>query len=213
MNQDPGSPLPVTPLISQPPATPIKPAPPILPIIITFLLTSVLFIGGFYAYQRLSPPSTPIETPQTSPSPTPDPTATWQTYTNSSLNIQFNYPKSWQIRGFAGDQENYHNSNTTYTRFIMEDPDHSLSLSIRNSAFEGAYDQCMIKQPSETQIIDNYIFSKTKLISQCDQSDVIISSYYNPEKQLTLTYNYHQKSQQKSEETINQILSTFKFTE
>jgi len=189
-------------------------------------LCFVLFISGAFYLGKQStvtpeisvvPTKAPIGfLPKTTAIPTviSDPTTNWKTYTNTSLKVQFNYPSIWTIRGFAGDQENFNNSESTYTRFVIESPDNLMSITASGNIFEGAQDMCMSEQkPSTNQLIDGIVFTKSVFVSVCPESDIKFISLSSSAKKMSFVFNYTIKNQTESEKILNQILSTFKFTE
>lgn len=103
-NQTPTTqPVPVSP----PSPAEVAPKPSLfLPIFLTFLITSLLFVGGYFGYQyltKIQPATTAVvATPTPIPTAQPEnPPTDWKTYTSPSQIISFQFPPSWSQSGNA----------------------------------------------------------------------------------------------------------------
>ncbi len=191
---------------------------------VTIILFSVVILCflGFLLYQntklqqqvaalRVTPTIYISPTPSVSPE---DPTTDWKTYTNTTVGIQFNHPNDWTIRGFAGDQENYENSVSSYTRFIMEDPSMNVSLIVANNEYGPTTDPCLEESSKvETVRIDGVSFTKTEYSGICPENDSVMYKYASEMKKLSFSFSFPSTSIKSSEILINNLISSFKFLE
>lgn len=191
------------------------------PVTIILLSVAILCFLGFLLYQntKLQQQVAALRvTPTIYISPTPsvplnDPTTDWKTYTNTTVGIQFNHPNDWTIRGFAGDQENYENSASSYTRFIMEDPSMNVSLIVANNEYGPTTDPCLeIEGSKKSEIVNTVPFEKSTYSSTCPDNDKIMYVYSNSKKKLSLAFSFPATTKRSSEQIVNDLLSTFRFT-
>lgn len=108
---------PIYPNPSIPPNNPVIPPAAsktshLFPILITFIITSILFISGYFGYQK-------VTDQPTAPTPTPIPTAPpqsiygqWTTYQNNTCNYAIKIPAYW----YAEELHNEDIENNTYLK-------------------------------------------------------------------------------------------------
>jgi hypothetical protein len=134
--------------------------------------------------------------PQTTSPPIPvataDPTADWKTYTNTAYNYSFKYPNNWNLRLFAGSQE----QATTANSFAIEGPYQNLQ-TLQGGPDYSITITVVAKQPSAVSTPDKLVSSKVIGNNKYLEFDLISSM---PNQTITDT------------QTFDQILSTFQFT-
>lgn len=195
----------------------------ILIIILSILLLLSVSIAGLFAYQtqmlvkqldllKLSP------TPIASTEPTSDSTANWKTYTNNQFNFSFNYPDVLEL-------DNFHDGNIVNSRTIL------FGFEFRDSATELAKYPFTIYKNNNLSIDawvkdnlngfvpENVIFVEKNKINN---NEVYLYQYTIPDPMNTVAKMIIFKNQsrifilsnvlEKDETLVNQILSTFKFT-
>ena len=190
-----------------PPANPISPSPiPLIPIlaaisIISLLLTVFFIFQNFMLQKRLD------EIVQTQVTPTPtvqilvpptDPTADWQTYTNSALGFELKHPKNWTLDDATQNQLDqksnlYIYTNTDSVEGYLEknddqiDQSNKILISVNNRPAQ----RITIKSVTATT---EYVIFPHQSTSLNKGSTIVIRVVYDDDG-----------------DTINQILSTFKF--
>jgi len=195
------------PIINNTPITPVgagssRPLEPVippksshlLPIILSSLLTALVLFGIYFLFLNKTPKiittnSTPTPTVSTAELASADPTSTWQTYTDTIHQYLISYPATWK-------EEN--NPNVAQTNLIGREMAVSITWSqhaaddgnaggcLTSCNFtgpDGSYNWTLLKQESDTK--DN-----TGLIIRANIGND------NPNNR----------------DLIDQILSTFKFT-
>jgi hypothetical protein len=138
--------------------------------------------------------ATPTPTPIPSPTPIPDPTANWKTYTNTKNNYLFKYPTNWTLNDLTEGLQVE----------IYYQPDRTKSAgSILIEKLQRPPGD-IAQYTTKKQIGDLTADCKsdpTGIKEWCYLSDYILSVFIT--KDQNPTYN----------KTLNQILSTFKFTQ
>ncbi len=193
-----------------------------LVILLSILLFISVAIAGFFAYQtqklvkeltilRSEPTSIatlePMNEPVSADNATADPTANWKTYINNSSNYQIKYPTTWKAVNFGLMEAKPADTDTKNVRLSYQ-PDISKTetgLSIEESGV------VMASQDIK--------FDKTKTIgtevAKCGTTSDLMTTFCwltvsRQSKFLTFTISNYQDSE--DNKTIDQILSTFKFT-
>ena len=92
--QPPEIPVNVPPVENNSPSVPPSPKTKskLIPALLIILILSVLSLAGLYSYKNFfvkAPEPTPVPTPEA----TPDPTADWKTYTNTEFKFSLKYPE------------------------------------------------------------------------------------------------------------------------
>ncbi len=89
------------PVLSELPVTKSK----LIPVLLIILAFAILGTGGYFVYQRYFAKE-PVATRSPSPTPqvTADPTADWKKYVSQNKNLEFQYPKNWTV---ITDQSSY----------------------------------------------------------------------------------------------------------
>lgn len=97
-------PPPVSELQTPPPTPKSKMQSRLLMVIAVLAVLLLSSLGVFYVLQAQKNNITPTTITQPSPTPTPDPTENWKTYTNKDLTISFSYPNEWEIKEESENQ-------------------------------------------------------------------------------------------------------------
>jgi hypothetical protein len=188
-------------------------------VIILSIAAAILFVSTlFLLYLNLQKP---VSIPAPSLIPVTNSTSDWKTVVNTTLGISFKYPPTWRIRAYAGDQENFNNDETTYTHFSVGDessPGIYINFGRNNDsslspapAIQGGQVKMM---STGNQTIDGIVFKKQVYNLYLDSSpeDMNISVSLNSKsKNLIIGISYPKFNEVENENTINLILSTFKF--
>jgi hypothetical protein len=135
-----------------------------------------------YQSQATSPPI---------PAATADPTANWKTYTNTEYYYSLKYPNDWNLRLFAGSQE----QATTASSFAIEGPYQNIQ-TLQGGPDYSITVKVVAKQPADVSTPDKLTSSKVLSNNKYLEFDLISSI---PNRTITDT------------QTFDQILSTFKF--
>lgn len=193
--------------------------------LLSILLFVSLSITAFFAFQTqklvkeltvLKNTPTPVATIE--PVATADPTASWKTYTNNQFNFSFNYPDMLKL-------DNFHDGNILNSRTIL------FGFEFRDSATELAKYPFTIYKNNNLSIDawvkdnlngfvpENVIFVEKNKINN---NEVYLYQYTIPDPMNTVAKMIIFKNQsrifilsnvlEKDETLVNQILSTFKFT-
>ena len=203
---------PIQPVMPQSLVEPVTPTTPnvppkkfsLIPLLLSLLLLATLSLAGYLYSQNTKLKSQITTTPSPTPPATVDPTAMWKTYTYKDLT--FKYPESWSFQG----EDNYirfdtslHNDNRKINYFMQ--------ISNETEKNIGEWSQ----YPETTKL-------KTQMINeQAIDSYIVADMYYslnyilrhNGEIYRIMVYPYeHDGYPLALDNTINQILSTFKFT-
>jgi hypothetical protein len=197
-----------------------------LVILLSILLFISVVIAGFFAYQtqnlvkelslrddrsnvdtstiEITPPTI---SPMSTSNPAIDSVANWKTYINNSSNYQIKYPTTWKAVNFGLMEAKPADTDTKNVRLSYQ-PDISkteMGLSIEESGV------VMASQDIK--------FDKTKTIgtevAKCGTTSDLMTTFCwltvsRQSKFLTFTISNYQDSE--VNKTIDQILSTFKFT-
>ena len=173
--------------------------------LLSVLLLISVFIAGFFAYQtqklvkeltvyRLQPTQTPT------PTATPDPTAGWKTYTNTNIGYLLKYPEDWNIPTEKSQQTSFDNTltitfiaGTTLEKYVTNNlpTDKTPTVDYINGDIYG--EKIVYKSGVDQAILD------VAIVLPKQSNNVIVFSYTDYAGHITKS------------ETIDQILSTFKF--
>lgn len=189
----------------------------ILPLIIVIVV--IIGVAGYFVYQKKSALAPVVEVSQTNQAVTSttnqsvDKTAVWQTYTNKQYGFEFTYPKdvtvqigkyvpvggtNWQLGPNWPVLEGVITGGKIQTQEYFEI---SLRVYPAVSNLEGG-----IEIPS----------SYKKLTGSPDGSLVFSDGKnvraYSQNSQYAFELSYSNLENEKSNQTLNQIISTFKFT-
>lgn len=173
------------------------------PVLIVILIA--LIVGGYLLYQKQTKPV--VFQPVAQPSPSPvissaptgaGETANWKTYTNK--NLSFKYPSEWSVNGVVIT------SNSPKVRMVVAPKDSTLM------------NECMERTGEETKnglIVKR--FTRVTTGAMCSTSDSSPREIWVvPSKDVYapgISYEYSVTEGQQAEEILDQILSTFKFTQ
>lgn len=174
----------------------------------------MVIAGGAYIFGRstsskLSPTPVVSQTPQPTPAPSSsDETANWKTYTNKLLKVEFNYPSNFSFK----EDSNRGTSATTIqdtVRFKFNDKEFVFE-KISSDGNVPPY-----AQTNTTQVFNGItwkVLTPDKNAKYCDAGDCsgITPSYYLFKDSYQYSFYYYSDS---LKQTIEQILSTFKFTQ
>lgn len=183
------------------------------------ILLVVVLVAGYFAFQyyRLKNQTIaslpPVNLPVVSPTALADPTADWQTYTNKIYNYEFKYPDNWYII------PNKDNS-------VDAGPNSLESLQALGGHGGGVDNPIFIVYSNQNAITDSADGTE-KVLSQknIDVSGIPAISYKVSGsvgfeeativliKSKKLEIIYYDKPFQQYQDTFDQILSTFKFTD
>lgn len=226
------TPQPASAVSTEKPVIPTSKPSNFLTILLSILLLLAVGATGFFAYQTQNlkkqigelrnmnneltqTQPTPIPTTNNlQPISTPDPTADWKTYTNSNIRASINYPPNWEMKEETNGKSVDFNTMTIspkvvegnkvnyFFNFQLEDPNNFQewttngsskkleSVTVNNLTFERYIGADMFYTL-------NYIYKST--------NGEIYRFYLGP---------YTQTEQPTSlDNVVNQILSTFRFTE
>ncbi len=188
-------------------------------IIVGILIAVIIAGGAYYLGRQTTPKSSPAvvsQTPQPTPSPTPDAspvpngtgeTANWKTYTNTVYQYSLKYPPHWQYIICQSSNNFYFDPNPACE---TDDPG-VLTLHIDNE----------IKQPLINISDEFQAVSKKVVTIGNEQGEKILVEKVKPapgadkitiaavtHNGKTYTFNLQDINE---ENTLDQILSTFKF--
>jgi hypothetical protein len=210
-----------------------KPKNNLLVILIVAIVSMAIGAVGFWAYERylVKGPIAQNTLPSPTPMATADPTTNWKTYTNSKYNYSLKYPDSWSITEiFAGSEIGKPASSMSTSiaispsdklsvpRFQLEIDDPSANLSISQT-----YD-LWFKNLKENQyyVIDKQLTLNINNIQMdslegfsTDQSGIKVLNkayFFNSSANKYFDILTTVDSNSTNSAIIDQILSTFKFT-
>lgn len=209
-------------------------------VVISFLVA--FLIGGFVLGRNNASKPTPLGSPEPTAkaaTPTLNPTANWKTYTNTKHNYSFRLPNSFSIvKGPAGDLPDSEFQKVDGIAFDgmqeSSDPNAGVVIGIQvnpadangdkiicssNDSCLNKWTQVLKKSPSQVNSVSKIIANQnTKGIEYENNNDLYSQTamYYsifqnNKFYLISLVWNNYSKNE--VEKTLDQILSTFKFTQ
>lgn len=181
---------------------------PLIGCVILMVGIAIGLLVGKYIYT-----SKPTLSPTVSVSPTPvsiaDPTANWKTYINKKYGYQIKYPSNW--KSTETDDPGLGDGPLTYTIIVSD------AVSLKDSGYVNiAVDRNLswnqFTKNATQQGFQDYKFNGLNaMIFKKDGYDTSINLNLPTDKLITtVTYGFSHDNSDK--ETIDQILSTFKFT-
>lgn len=187
---------------------------------------AILVIGIFYAgyqYSQKQPkPTTPLTT---SPTPILDPTANWKTYQNTQAGISFKYPNGWiiepyDVAGFSYfhgivqlkiEGQQYGPEPATMSISYWDNPENLTLDKFEQKLNEGGGKYYSLDLPNAQKItiarISSYYWKS--VASACEP--VRCGRYMIPYKGRIFDIPLYFPTAEQQKETIDQILSTFRF--
>ena len=179
--------------------------------VLIFLLVGILIIAGiggaFYLGRQTTPKSSTIpavtsQTPQPTPSPS-DETANWKIYSNRKLGVEFKYPAEYSIK------EDSNGSTLAVVNF---------ELNGKKFRFDKVISDGSVPPYAQTNVTQDFneitwkVLIPSKDAEYCDAGDCggIAPSYYLFKNGHKYSFTYYSDD---LKSTIEQILSTFKFTQ
>ncbi|OGE18747.1 hypothetical protein A3J19_03145 [Candidatus Daviesbacteria bacterium RIFCSPLOWO2_02_FULL_41_8] len=189
------------------------------PILIVVLMAA-LAVGGYLIYSQLPKPIAPprsITQPTLSPSSIPESsnsaeTANWKTYTNTKYGFYFNYPQDFSIKKVAERIFFIENKEKkSFVLWIYENPN-NLSLKDyegKHTSKETGFGPFVYYPDTELVKFQNFEAYYTKeeinCLSKC-------GSYIWTTKDMIYKLTGTAENVPNQKQTLDQILSTFKFT-
>jgi hypothetical protein len=180
------------------------------PILIILLIGFIVGIGGFFIYEKymdksyLPPDSKPIPT-----NVSYDNTAHWKTYTGLNIGISFKYPQSYQIREIVS-------GSSDKPEYSVDLYDQNTDISIfsykvgRDGGGVAKKEQIFIDRNPATR----FDFGNT--INQINSVQISVDNINHTDNDITIMYGPRDIKNFLTEgdfSTLNQILSTLKFTQ
>lgn len=195
----------------------VPPARKKFPILITLLLILLAFVAAICVYlfiqiKELNTQLTATPTPLPTPVASVDPTSNWQAYTNNDLKFSLKYPNDFIIiqdgwQGIGKDERGFYIVD-------MEQSEKHFSFIIDYRPRPKTPGGVTITKPEQAiQAIDfsNFEYSSYPAIKYDDISEQ--GMYILKDKALWHIYMIKPRDVEINSEEINQILSTFKFTD
>lgn len=229
MQQNPAQESIVTnnPELTEPPVATATPAPtqvspqPQLPqskiylLVLAALLVTVTAAAGYFYHQNnqlqsqlsSAEPEPNVEIPEEIV-PSLDPTADWETYTNTYLGVSFRHQADWRVGAFAGDQSNFNKPVSELSEFKLDAGE--ISFHFQKPMFEGAFDLCY-KKDSQQRALPASVQSLVYHSYTCDSKNLRIAYLVSEENNFSIVFEW-EKGNASQEQLIDQILSTFRFT-
>lgn len=183
------------------------------------VLVVIVAIAGYFAFKYYQSKNQVVVSP--SPTTAIDSTANWKTYTIALLKLSFKYPDSVNIEELEG------NIGSAAFRIHSSNEKWDNSPSVPGSLIDGFFGDVVYWKGLPKDV---YQFSETKakkVIStnniyglnikgvkiKYQEYDNYVNLYYSfPEQEITVTFTIPSGKTELYEKEIDQILSTFKFT-
>ena len=189
-----------------------------LVVLLSVLLIASVIIAGFFAYQTqtlvkelvlLKAVATSISEPTIEPTTktiaTPDPTANWKTYTNASSNYQVKYPSDWKVVNQSAGSMGMVVSESRYIE---------IGLGEGKSGTVGIEEIQMIPPSEEVNLTTTKIVGNLTL--RCNGKFTTDTKTWCwvkvPNQEKYLNIQVFKNADDKMNAELDQILSTFKFT-
>lgn len=194
------------------------------PLIIVIMLALVGVVGylAFQNTQLRKVLPTPTQTPSSTASitatqvtptvkPTADPTANWKTYLNTSSKYSIKYPADWGIENVSAGGNGALSSDARYIQIWYK-------VSTPDKAYGNlGIEEIGIIPPSEEKLLTVEKRLDSGLILKCNSDFTNDSKTWCwikvPSKEAYLNIQVFMGQDNFANETYNQILSTFKFTQ
>lgn len=213
-----------------------------VPIIVLVLVVLTIALGGFYLARSQKPTLKPqntktVQQPPQSPSPTPLPsgeTANWKTFTNTKVGFQIRYPPRYTMVGLPIAQMSQNDSEMVDA---TQEDDHNIhfegnendSFTVYPLHFKGTIDALLTSAEAET-FLPGWVNSQNVTIKQSKQITIDgVNALWETAAYKTGRFAQNDYvgvffvkkdhgfmihfSPNYNEAEINQILSTFKFTD
>jgi hypothetical protein len=228
------TPPPQTPVQTPPEAPQVVPSKS-FPLKWILILIIFILIGGgatyYVANQSQKPASSSNQTPTTAPSPTPtpDPTSDWKTYTNTKYGYSVKYPSDWKIQSPGGGSNGELCRETGIDSQIIElsekelsecgfageglpSPDANITVWVldeKHSTLENLIGPNYSKLQVAGEAAVKYPFTDESALPNIYATRI----YLNHNNNGYIIYLKQSDITGKYEMILDQILSTFKFTE
>lgn len=214
--------VPTPPVQSPTPAIPPSPINPRVIILIVLIIIVALVLGvGVYTLNSSKKQSTsPQPSILPSPKPTVDPTANWKTYTNSVLQFSIRYPSDWNIEEIENKTIILIKSpNVEYqepVNKVVKGAEIRIQISPYN--YSGNISSLIQKPGTVPEADITYISSILVEVSEIESVKTISTGLYGKVVQYQIPKENKiyeigiYTSDQTIQNTFDQILSTFKFT-
>lgn len=188
--------------------------------VLIIVVILAVFLGGYYlGQQRIKPTPTPPQ-PIITPSPSPsDETANWKTYTSTRYNFTFRYPIQAKIEepeGMVGlsvwgptqvkDTDFYDGISLRFSSGSLESK--SLKFFVEEKVKQSKENAEIIVNPTEIKVgnLTGYTYRVRGL---GEHTYIYLTPRYNT--YLEIINSTVDPGNRGYQETVNQILSTFKF--
>jgi len=190
--------------------------------VLLMVLGLLIVAGTVYAGTRIGKkqitPSKIIAEPTLKPvSPTPDPTADWKTYTNEKYSISFKYPFSWFVKDVTNEAPGNFLQSIAFFANGTTNPSVGAEGSEGNELLNLIITNPLINTEPISQSKEQFINSWGKIKKEkIVYIDNLPAAYNTNLKSVVIWYN--EKIQifvnpyQDTKNIMDQILSTFKFT-
>jgi len=186
------------------------------PIAIIIVVVLALLVGGLVVWQYYGIPEEEEETPEELPT---DETADWKTYRNEICKFEIKYPEKWLMREYSpGRQSHLQEEERTLIISFAANQEYLIEKKGVNifTAPPGVLSSWQLYMQAENVICNNEELSVKNIQDLIQEGKV--KDYCFTEKKLYLftifdtIFKFYIK-EERSEETFNQILSTFRFLE
>lgn len=179
-----------------------QPRPNHTPVLVASAVSSLIFLILGFLLGRSFPSKPPVAI--ATPTPTASPAANWQTYTNLQYNFVFNYPLDFSIT---------ENDNTSAKQYIVNLTKDSETISLDIQFLTSPISQNYLGFiPASSKLINGLEWAMIEDQTYCDAGDCSgpFTVYQTIKDNTRYAFIIYQNS---SIETLNQILSTFRFTD